>query len=280
MRMRRSALSLALVLLAVPSGWAQEKPDPIRTRYCGLMRGCGLEAPEGWCPEDASRGIPGLKYDDTRCKEARDLSARGVRKDDLPGYRLYAFLGHRYRVEYTVKGEVAVSAARLSYLMSELPLAAHLLTDLQGTRYTAEYLDESRRGFRGSKGGKLSGQADLVSGSPQEGVVWYFGDGASRVGPWKLRGRSLMRFAFAPAGATGQAISYDVRIVTTPSSGFLNAIMSMGLFKSIVNGEIREMVEDVTEASGKLAAQASRLQQSSDWSAEEKEKLGALLRLP
>jgi hypothetical protein len=274
-------LGLLLALLASASAArAAETRDPMRTRYCGLMRGCGLQAPEGWCSEEASRGVEGLRYDETRCRDARELTTRGVRNDDLPGYRLYSFLGHRYRVEYAVKGEVALSAARLAFLMNELPLAARLLTQFQGTRYSAEYLDEGRRRFRGSKGGKLEGQADLVSGSPLEGSVWYFGEGASKVGPWKLRGRSLMRFGFAPAGADARRIAYEVRIVTTPSSGFLNAIMNMGLFKSIVNGEIREMVEDVTEASRKLDAQAPALQRSSEWSPDEKEKLAALLRLP
>jgi hypothetical protein len=253
----------------------------MRTRYCGLLRGCGLAAPEGWCSEEAAGGIKGLRYDDTRCRDARDLHARGVRNDDLPGYRLYAFLGHRYRVEYAVSGEVAVSAARLTYLMSELPLAARLLTRFQGTRYTAEYLDPGHRRFRGSKGSKLSGEADLVSGSPQEGTVWYFGEGTSKVGPWRLRGRSLMRFELAPAGADGRKVAYQVRIVTTPTNAVLNALMNLGLFKSIVNGEIREMVEDVTEASHKLDAQGPAvLEKGGDWSPEEKEKLAALLRLP
>jgi hypothetical protein len=278
--MGRLCLVVGLVALGSPAR-AEAPPDPIRTRYCGLMRGCGLAAPPGWCPEEASRGIDGLRYDETRCRDARELSARGVRSDDLPGYRLYAFLGHRYRVEYAVKGEVAVSAARLSYLMSELPLAARLLTRFQGTRYTAEYLDPGHRRFRGGKGSKLSGEADLVSGSPQEGMVWYFGEGSSKVGPWRLRGRSLMRFDFAPAGADGRRVSYQVRIVTTPTSAVLNALMNLGLFKSIVNGEIREMVEDVTEASHKLDAQGPAvLESGGDWSAEEKEKLAALLRLP
>ena len=279
MRMRRLCLAIALVLLAGPAA-AAEKPDPLRARYCGLMKGCGLEAPPGWCSEEDARGVKGLTYDEIRCKDARDLSARGVRNDDLPGYRLYAFLGHRYRVEYAVKGEVAVSAARLTYLMSELPLAARLLTEIQGTRYTAEYVDAERRRFRGSKGSKLAGEADLVSGSPQEGTVWYFGVGTSKVGPWKLRGRSLMRFEFAPVPSDARRIAYQVRIVTTPTTGFLNAIMNMGLFKSIVNGEIRGMVEDVTEASRKLETRAPALQGSEAWSAEEKEKLGALLRIP
>ena len=165
--------------------------------------------------------------------------------------------------------------------MSELPLAARLLTRFQGTRYGAEYLDPGHRRFRGNKGSKLSGEADLLSGAPQEGLVWYFGLGASKVGPWKLRGRSLMRFEFAPAGEDGRKVAYQVRIVTTPTNAMLNAIMNMGLFKSIVNGEIREMVEDVTEASRKLDAQGPALVQSErDWSAEEKAKLSSLLRLP
>ena len=277
--MGRRCCLLTLVLLAASAG-AAERADPIRERYCGLMRGCGLMAPDGWCSEEASRGVKGLKYDETRCRDARDLHARGVRNDDLSGYRLYAFLGHRYRVEYAVTGEVPVSAARLTYLMGELPLAARLLTRFQGTPYTAEYLDPAHRRFRGSKGSQLSGEADLVSGDPQEGAVWYFGNGASKVGPWKLRGRSLMRFEFAPAGADSRKAAYSVRIVTTPTTAVLNALMNMGLFKSIVNGEIREMVEDVTEASRKLDAQGAAVLATGDWSAEEKEKLSALLRLP
>jgi hypothetical protein len=275
----RWLLGVALVVLGGPARPA-EAADSMLARYCGLLRGCGLSAPEGWCSEEASRGVKGLRYDDRRCRDPRDLHARGVRHDDLPGYRLYAFLGHRYRVEYAVSGEVAVSAARLTYLMSELPLAARLLTRFQGTRYTAEYLDPGHRRFRGSKGSKLQGEADRVSGSAQEGTVWYFGEGTSKVGPWRLRGRSLMRFEFAPSGPDGRTVAYQVRIVTTPTSAVLNALMNLGLFKSIVNGEIREMVEDVTEASQKLDAQGPAVLEKGDWSAEEKEKLAALLRLP
>lgn len=277
-------LAILLVLMAAASAAhaadQPEKPDPLRVRYCGLLRGCGLAAPDGWCTPEQSKGVEGVRYDDKRCREARDLFARGVRNDDLPGYRLYAFLGHRYRVEYAVTGEVALSPARLTYLMNELPFAARLLTRFQGTRYSAEYLDPGRRRFRGNKGSKLSGEADLVSGSAQEGTVWYFGEGASKVGPWRLRGRSLMRFAFAPAGADGKKVAYDVRVVTTPTNAVLNALMNMGVFKSIVNGEIREMVEDVTQASRKLDTQGPALLGAADWSAEEKEKVAALLRVP
>ena len=221
-----------------------------------------------------------MKYDDERCAEARELTAYGVRNDDLAGFRLFAFLGHRYRVLYDVEGEVPLSAARLGYLMSDLPLAARLLTRFQSTTYSAEYVDPQRRRFRGSKGSKLTGEADLIAGGPDARTSWYFGEGTSKVGPWRLRGRSLMRFEFVPAGADGRRVSYRVRIVSTPTNAALNLIMNLGIFKSIVNGEIREMVEDVTQASGRLEAAGASVQADAQWSPEDREKLAALLRLP
>lgn len=282
MKRRSALLTLAMAGLApaVMAGPAAA-PDPVRLRYCGLLRGCGLAAPEGWCPPDLSGGADGVRYDDRRCAEARELSARGVRNDDPVGYRLYAFLGHRYRVEYAVDGQVPLSAARLAYLMNDLPLAARLLTRFQSTKYTAEYLDPQRRRFRGSKGGKLTGEADLVAGGPDEHSSWYFGEGTSKVGPWRLRGRSLMRFEFAPVGTDGRRVSYRIRIVSTPTNAILNAIMNLGLFKSIVAGEVREIVEDVTKASRALdATGAAALRSGTDWSPEEEDRLSALLRLP
>jgi hypothetical protein len=277
--MSRAGPLLLASLLATAA--TAEKPDPLRVRYCGILRGCGLAAPDGWCPPALSKGVDGVRYDDERCGEARELTAFGVRNDDLAGYRLFAFLGHRYRVLYAVEGEVPLSAARLGYLMSDLPLAARLLTRFQSTQYSAEYLDPQRRRFRGSKGSKLTGEADLIAGGPGARTSWYFGEGTSKVGPWRLRGRSLMRFELAPAGEDGRRVRYRVRIVSTPTNAALNLIMNLGLFKSIVNGEIREMVEDVTQASGRLeAAGASALQAEPQWSPEDREKLAALLRLP
>jgi hypothetical protein len=269
--------ALAHAVIAAPPA----APDPVRLRYCGLLKRCGLPAPAERCPPWLSGGVDGVRYDDRRCAEARELTARGVRNDDGLGYRLYAFLGHRYRVEYVVDGEVPLSAVRLTYLMNDLPLAARLLTRYQSTKYVAEYLDPQRRRFRGSKGGKLTGEADLIAGGPNERTSWYFGEGTSRIGPWRLRGRSLMRFEFAPAGADGRCVSYRIRILSTPTNAFLNAIMGLGFFKSIVTGEVREMVEDVTKASRELdAAGVAALRGGPDSPPEDEDKISALLRLP
>ena len=280
LRLALTTASIALAVAAFAQAAAGEKPDPLRVRYCGLLSRCGLAAPDGWCPPGQSKGVDGVKYDDERCTEARELTAYGVRNDDLAGFRLFAFLGHRYRVLYVVEGEVPLSAARLGYLMSDLPLAARLLTRFQSTPYTAEYVDPQHRRFRGSKGAKLSGEAALIAGGPDARTSWYFGEGTSKVGPWRLRGRSLMRFEFAPAGEGGRSVRYRVRIVSTPTNAALNLIMNLGLFKSIVNGEIREMVEDVTQASGRLEAAGATVQADPQWSPEDRDKLAALLRLP
>jgi hypothetical protein len=89
-----------------------------------------------------------------------------------------------------------------------------------------------------------------------------------------------MRFEFAPAGADGRRVRYRVRVVSTPTNAALNLIMNLGLFKSIVNGEIREMVEDVTQASGRLEAAGASLDADPQWLPEDRDKLAALLRLP
>jgi hypothetical protein len=89
-----------------------------------------------------------------------------------------------------------------------------------------------------------------------------------------------MRFEFAPAGEGGRRVRYRVRILSTPTNAALNLIMNLGLFKSIVNGEIREMVEDVTQASGRLSAAGASLPADTHWPPEDREKLAGLLRLP
>ncbi len=63
--MRPARLTILAALLAtVAHAATAEKPDPLRLRYCGILKGCGLTAPDGWCPADQSKGVDGVKYDD------------------------------------------------------------------------------------------------------------------------------------------------------------------------------------------------------------------------
>lgn len=254
---------------------ATATPSP---ELCSLLARCGLTVDPGFCTAAMSAGVNGVSYDEARCAEARDLRARGVAPTDAVGSRLYRLLGRRYRASYTVDDRVALGEARLTYLMNDLPLAARILTHFQKRRYEVRYLDGTRTHFWGRKGDALTGEAQLVAGSVPERKLVYFGRGVSKVAFWRLGGNGFMQFEFQPAPG---GIKYRLKLIASPDSGLINAIMNTGLFKRVVYGHMREVLDDITEAANKLARDGgAAIQGSPDWSAEEKAKVTAFLQLP
>jgi hypothetical protein len=250
-------------------------PSP---ELCGLLARCGLPVDPGFCPPALSTGVKGVEYDEARCAEARDLRSHGVAPTDPVGSRLYRLLGRRYRANYTVDDRVALGEARLTFLMNDLPLAARLLTHFQRRRYEVRYLDGSRTHFWGRKGDVLSGEAQLVAGSVPERRLVYFGRGVSKVALWHLGGNGFLQFEFhaAPGG-----VAYRLKIIASPDNGIISAIMNTGLFKRVVYGHMREVLDDITQAAEKLAKDGgTTIQRSPEWSAEEKAKIAAFLQLP
>jgi hypothetical protein len=245
---------------------------------CGLLARCGLAVDPGFCTPALSAGVNGVSYDQPRCAEARDLRARGVAPEDPVGSRLYRLLGRRYRASYTVDDRVRLGEARLTFLMNDLPLAARLLTYFQKREYEARYLDGSRTHFWGRKGDVLTGEAQLVSGSVPERRLVYFGRGVSKVAFWRLGGNGFLQFEFQPAA---EGVAYRLKLIASPDNGIVNAIMNTGLFKRVVYGHMREVIDDITQAAEKLAnGGGAAIQRSPDWSAEEKAKIAAFLQLP
>ena len=250
-------------------------PSP---ELCGLLARCGLPVDAAFCAPAISAGVKGVTYDDARCAEARDLRARGVAPTDPVGSRLFRLLGRRYRASYTIDDSVRLGEARLSFLMNDLPLAARLLTHYQKRKYEARYLDGSHTHFWGRKGDALVGEAQLVAGSVPERRLVYFGRGSSKVAFWQLGGHGFLQFDFQPAPA---GVSYRLKLIASPDSGFINAIMNTGLFKRVVYGHMREVLDDITQAADKLAKDGgAAIHRSADWSEEEKAKIAAFLQLP
>ena len=282
MAVPRIVLVLSILAAALPRPVRAQAPaEQHRREFCGLLRGCGLPEPEGACPGALAAGVPGVRYDEVRCREPRLLAARGVSTAGGRGFRLYRFLGRRYRIVYALEGQLAISEARMNYLLGDLPLAARLLTHFQKVAYSAEYLDPERRRFKGSRGGALSGEADLVSGAPAERTLFYFGQGVSQIGPWKLRGLGLVHVEYWPTGAGNRSLAYRMRVVASPTNAFYNVVMSRGLFKSVLYRKVREILGDIAEASRKLdQAGPAVTTGATGWSPAEKEKIEALIELP
>jgi hypothetical protein len=244
-----------------------------------LLVQCTLTPPAEVCNAAAASGVAGVTYDAARCREARELAAAGLSPQDPAWYGVYRFLGKRYRVSYALTGELPITAARLGFLLDDLPLSAKLLTALRRRRYTAEYLDEERQRFRGSKEGALRGEARRLVGTSSGGRLVYFGFGSSKIGFWRLGGQSLATLEFKPLQAPATGVSYSVVVLVTPDTGFINRIMTLGLFRGLVVRQIREVVEDIDGAA--RALDQGGLQALPDtWTPEEKARLREFRALP
>jgi hypothetical protein len=266
---------LCLVLGARTAAAADARLD-----YCSLLAKCGLTPAPGLCSPDKSGGASGVTYDDARCAEARELSASAA-TDDPAHFMLYRFLGKRYRMSYVLSGRLPLSPARLSFVVDDLPLASKLLTVFRGKAYTAEYVDAERRTFRGSKEKTLTGEATRIAGSAREGRLVYFGYGRSKVGFWSLGGRSLAWLSFTAEEPPGKGSSYALRILVTPDNAVMNRIMGLGLFRRLVEKQIREVVQDIEIGTQAFEEEGlSALAKKGTWSAEEKARLEKFLALP
>ena len=264
-------LLLALLLQA-----ASPTPDPRLTEFCSLVRACALPGGAVTCAPEVSGGVDGVKYDATRCEAARTLVGRGITPEAPRHYSLFRFLGRRYQVVYDVTGELPLSPARLGYLVEDLPLAARLLTHFQGVAYSAEYLDADRSRVKASRAGTLAAEAEQVSGSPREGLLYYYGYGTSNLGPWKLRGHALVEIRFQGA-PSGRGLAYRVRILASPDNAMINAFMSLGLFKSVLRGKVEDVLKDITEASAKLDREGLAGVSAAGFSEDDKRRIAALL---
>jgi hypothetical protein len=271
-------LTVALLVAAKPG----ERLSPGKRDYCRILYGCGLDRPPGHCPDAKELGKVSFAYDSARCLEARTLQSRGVGPaHPVVGFQLYRFLGMEYRVIYVLEDALPVTQERLEYLLSDLPLAARLVSHYRKEPYTAQYTDAARTHFTGAKGRKLRGEARLISGSTGENRLFYFGIGTAEVAFWTLRGPALLDFVYAPAEGKPARVGYRFKLLVFPGNGFVNTIMNLGLFRKVVVNKVREVLADITETARQLAETGGKdLLQDPKWTAEEKKKIEAFLKLP
>jgi hypothetical protein len=248
--------------------------------YCRLLYGCNLKVPQGACPSPEVVGKGSIKYDNERCSEAREFSRRGIGPDHPNwGYRLYRFLGYEYRVEYEINDTLPISRARLEYLISDVPLAAKLISHYQKNPYTAEYIDNARTHFKGTNGKRMRGQAQMISGGYSEMQLFYLGSGTVEWGPWTLYGPAMLDFKYWEIPG-GKKVGYKIKVLVFPGNGMVNTIMNLGLFRNLVTGKIEGVLTDISETAQKLQKTGGKdLTQSAQFSGD-KQKIQTLLLIP
>ncbi len=272
----------AVNITVKPATTSSNRVSDSQKEFCNLVWNCNLPEPKGFCPDKSLVPKPSFTYDSARCLEARNLNARGIGPGHPTfGFRLYRFLGMEYRVIFNVEDSLPISDARMTYLLADLPLAAHLIRNFQKEPYTAEYVDADHKHFQGTKGKHLRGDASLISGTTEERRLFYFGYGIADVAFWTLRGPALMDFTYFPSPTNPKLLKYKMKLLVFPGNGFVNGIMNLGVFRNVVLSKIKEVLIDITQTAQKLALAGSKdILASPDWTAEEKKKIEEFLKLP
>ncbi len=124
----------------------------------------------------------------------------------------------------------------MTYLMNNLPFAAHLVNAYQGTDFEAVYLDKTRKRFSGS-GERISGTFTRVLQNESKTSSLYHGSGTADVLAWSLRGSALFLFDFEQTGM--QETTYNARCFVFPRSAFVRSILNFILFRRSIIGEFK-----------------------------------------
>jgi hypothetical protein len=252
-----SIAALAAVLpLAASAAPEADRPSPQRA-YCHLVKDCQVEDRTGSCTEALSDSIPGIEHDQLYCGWVRGFARRGIYPGETQESRqMWQFMGAKYHVMYLVADTLPMSMSALDFLMGDVPLAAKLINSYQGTDYTAEYPNpRDSLFFLGSNGKSLNGQARQlwIRDDHRERVYW--GQGRVQILKWKLVGNVIIEFRCWPAPPSSiERTCYSIRFTMFPANSFINAIMNMGMFRSIAIGKIQKILGDILGASQAYAA--------------------------
>ncbi len=219
--------------------------------YCTGVYACLSEKPES-CSSDMCRADTGITYDSDFCDVFRELHSRGVGPESSRGRRVYSLLSQKHRVTYEIAGELPIAAKVLAYLMDHIPFAAQLINAYEGTSYSARYLDEKGKRFRGTNGDTVSGTFITVEQNSDKTETVYFGTGTTKLLMWRLWGAGVIFFEYQSLDAGH--ITYRVRCMVSPGSSFVSSIMKFVLFRKLVNGMLRDIITSIHRATQEFAA--------------------------
>jgi len=251
--MNNGQLVLLLVLAFFSTLWAQE-PNQKHLAMCSGVKQC-LNHDFPQCSEEDKKPNPDIKYNAEFCAPYIELRQRGLRTADPRTFELYRYMGRQYRVIYKINGTLPVSKETMIYLFNNMDFTAHLVNSYRKTKYTITYDSPDRKNFSGDNGDNLFGSFiwllnDSAGVNPGMHHV-FFGRGRSKFLAWKLHGTATAILDLKEVD--GKTIAYEFRAIVSPSGPALNSIMNLGLFRNIINGEIKGIIDNIEKAATEFA---------------------------
>jgi hypothetical protein len=248
---------LAAAALLPPTVWGSPDPDqPTPQRaYCRLIKQCQVPDKTMACTEALSAPIGGVDHDQLYCGWVRGFARRGIFPTTQESREMWQFMGSKYHVMYVVADTVPMPAPALDLLMRNIPLAAKLINSYRGTAYSAEYpIANDSLFFHGNNGKSLQGQARQLWLREDHRERVYWGQGRVHVLQWSLVGNVIIEFRSWPPANSPSRTCYSIRFTMFPANSMINAVMNMGMFRSVAIGKIQEILGDILQASQAYAA--------------------------
>ncbi len=246
---------LILIFIALfASSLHAKDPDPGHIAMCSGVKQClNYDYPQ--CKTEEKKPNPDIKYNAEFCAPYLELKRRGLPIDSYRTRDLFRYMGRQYRVIYKIDGTLPVSKEAMMYLFSNMEFTAQLVNAYRKTKYTITYETPDRRKFSGDNGDNLFGNfvwllndsAGLDTGMHHV----FFGRGRTKILNKNLYGTATAILDLREKNK--DSVAYEFRAIVSPSGPILNTLMNLGVFKSVVNGKIREIIDNIEQAASEFS---------------------------
>jgi len=249
---RGLTLALLLALGAQAADDAAAKALEKRRTLCNLLHSCRIPAEAARCTEAESAPIDGTELDENYCSWVRTFAKKGILPGNAVNNELYRRMGSPFHIMYVMHDTIPVPVKALDHLVANIPLTCKLINSYQKTSYAANYPYGADSTFFSATNGKnLTGTAKQVWAGSGGMERVYYGDGKVSILTWKMRGDVIVELRYWPRSAT--SCNYSARFTMFPVNGFINSVMSMGLFKNTAIDKIQEVLTDISRSANSYA---------------------------
>ena len=234
--------------------YANEPPNLGHLAMCSGVKQClNYDFPQ--CSAEDKKPNPDIKYNKEFCAPYIELKQRGLQTNDPRAYELFRYMGRQYRVIYKLKGKLPVSKEMMIYLFNNMDFTAQLVNAYRKTKYTITYDSPDRKNFSGDNGDNLFGSFvwllnDSAGRDPGMHHV-FFGRGKTKILAWRLYGTATAILDLKEINK--DSVYYEFRSIVSPNGAVLNSIMNLGVFNKVVNGKIKEIVDNIENAAKEFA---------------------------
>jgi len=243
---------IIILVLLVSTLYAE--PNPGHLAMCSGVKQC-LNHDFPQCSAEEKKPNPDIKYNAEFCAPYIELKQRGLRVDDPKVRDLYRYMGRKYRVTFKLSGKLPVSKEMMIYLFDNMEFTAQLVNAYRKTKYTITYDTPDKKHFSGDNGDNLFGNFiwllnDSAGINPGMHHV-FFGRGRTKILAWQLHGTATAILDLR--NIDDNSVFYEFRAIVSPSGAVLNSIMNLGIFNSVVNGKIKEIIDNIEGAAREFA---------------------------